>query len=256
MKRHDRGREALAMGGRGRQGIRAAVIVALVAVATTACSQLTFVRQDFSRGDYEKTAYEVSVSDASLGKGASGVRGHLQRAQERLVAGDYPAAEREARQALKLDPNSADAYTLLGAAAERRGAVGEAGQHYLRATELAPGNGGVLNNYGVWLCGQGQAAQALPWFDRAVADSNYATPAMALANSGNCAIRAGQDARAERDLRRAIALDPANAAALGALAELEFAPGQCPGRKGVLGAPPGRCTSRSRRVAACVTNRT
>ncbi|HEY5804493.1 MAG TPA: type IV pilus biogenesis/stability protein PilW [Lysobacter sp.] len=199
------------------------MVIALV--ATSACSKLTFVRQDFGRGDYDQIAHKVDVSDAKRDK-ASTVRVHLQRAQEKLLTGDNPGAEREARLALKLDPRSADAYTLLGAAAERSGATAQAGEHYRRATELAPTSGGALNNYGVWLCGQGRAAESLAWFDRALADSSYATPATALANAGSCAGRAGQDARASRNLRDAIALDPSNPVALGALAELELRQGR------------------------------
>jgi len=43
-----------------------------------------------------------------------------------------------------------------------------------------------------------------------------------MANAGSCALKTGQRERAERDLRQALSLEPANAAALGALAELEF----------------------------------
>jgi type IV pilus assembly protein PilF len=49
---------------------------------------------------------------------------------------------------------------------------------------------------------------------------------MALANAGVCAGQAGQQERADRDLRHAISLDPVNAAALGALAQREFRAGR------------------------------
>ncbi|MGO4222088.1 type IV pilus biogenesis/stability protein PilW [Lysobacter sp. TAF61] len=224
MKQPDARSEGLTHGGNGRRMLRLSLLV-LVLAATSGCSKLTFVRQDFSRGDYDQIARKVDVSDDKRDK-ASTTRVHLQRAQEKLMTGDNAGAEREARLALKIDPASADAYTLLGAAAERSGATAQAGEHYRRATELAPASGGVLNNYGVWLCGQGQAAQSLAWFDKALADTSYATPAMALANAGSCSLRAGQDARAARNLRDAIALDPTNPVALGALAELEFRQGR------------------------------
>ncbi|WP_245156921.1 type IV pilus biogenesis/stability protein PilW [Lysobacter arenosi] len=225
MKQPDLRRERMARGGSRRRILRLSLFVLVVLVAASACSKLTFVRQDFSRGDYDQIARKVEVNDDKRDK-ASSARMHLQRAQEKLLAGDYPATEREARQALKIDPRSVDAYTLMGAAAERSGATTQAGEHYRRAAELAPTSGGVLNNYGVWLCGQGRAAESLAWFDRALADTSYQTPAMALANAGSCALRAGQDARAARNLRDAIALDPANPVALGALAELEFRQGR------------------------------
>ena len=44
----------------------------------------------------------------------------------------------------------------------------------------------------------------------------------ALANAGDCAARAGQDPRAERDLRAALELDPGSVIALGAMAQLAY----------------------------------
>ena len=208
--------------GRPLSLVATTALLVVVVLATGACKRLTFVRQDFSRQDYERVSPEVDVSGKGRSRNAAQALQHLQLAQVRLMGGDYETAEREAQKALKLDPKSADAHSVLAATADRRGASAEAGTHYLRAAELAPANGAVLNNYGVWLCGQGRHAESLAWFDKALGDSRYGTPAVALANSGTCAIRAGQDARGERDLRRAIILDPGNATALGALAQLEF----------------------------------
>ncbi|HEY0503505.1 MAG TPA: type IV pilus biogenesis/stability protein PilW [Lysobacter sp.] len=201
----------------------AATTLLLVAtLAAGACSKMTFVRQDFGRKEFERTTPEVEVGGKAANRGAIEARKHLERAQVRMMGGDYAAAEREARQALKLDPRSADAYTVLAAGAARRGARDEAGQHYLRAAELAPENGAILNNYAVWLCSQGRAEESLGWFEKALVDRRYTTPSMALANAGSCAIRAGRAARGERDLRKALELDPRNATALAAMAELEF----------------------------------
>lgn len=205
-----------------RFGRKVLPLLLVAVVAATGCSRMSFVRPDLSKTDYEHIGREVTASDRDADRTTSSVRNHLQLAQDRLLAGDYKQAEREARLALKTDPKSADAYTMLGAIAERRGAVAEAGDHYRRAAELAPTHGGALNNYGVWLCGQGQAAQSLAWFDKALADTTYASPGIALANAGSCAARAGQDARADRDLRSALALEPQNPVALAAMAELQF----------------------------------
>lgn len=208
--------------GRPLSLVATTALLVVVVLATSACKRLTFVRQDFSRQDFERVSPEVDVSGKGSSRNAAQALQHLQLAQVRLMGGDYETAAREAQKALKLDPRSADAHTVLAATAAGRGASAEAGAHYLRAAELAPANGAVLNNYGVWLCGQGREAESLAWFDKAVGDPRYGAPAVALANSGTCAVRAGQDARGERDLRRAISLDPRNATALGALAQLEF----------------------------------
>ncbi|RPE81705.1 type IV pilus assembly protein PilF [Vulcaniibacterium tengchongense] len=211
-------------GARRMRGLRGLAVALALVAAAGACNRLTFVRPDFSRGDFQPTARQVEVSDRKRDP-AERARERLQLAQERYLVGDHAAAEREARQVLKALPRSAEAYALLAAVADRRGEDAKAGELHRRSVELAPTSGPMLNNYGVWLCGHGREAESLAWFDRALADPGYSTPAVALANAGRCAWRAGQGERAERDLRRALALDPQNPVALGALAELEFARG-------------------------------
>jgi type IV pilus assembly protein PilF len=46
-----------------------------------------------------------------------------------------------------------------------------------------------------------------------------------MANAGSCALTAGQTARADRDLRNALALDPASPVALAGMAEDEYRAG-------------------------------
>ncbi len=200
----------------------ATTMVLVATLAAGACSKMTFVRQDFSRQDFERVTPEVEVGGKPANRNATEAAKYLQLAQVRMVGGDFASAEREANKALKLDPRSADAHTVLAATASRRGARNEAGVHYLKAAELAPGNGAIVNNYAVWLCNEGRAEESLRWFEQALADRRYTSRSVALANAGSCALRAGQEARGERDLRKAIELDPGNATALGALASLEF----------------------------------
>jgi len=172
--------------------------LAVAVLATGACSRMTFVRQDFKRQDFERTTPVVNVSGNANNKAAVAASKPLELARARLMVGDYEAAEKEALKALKLDPKSVDAETVLAVTAARRGDSAAAGAHYQRAAELAPDNGAVQNNYGVWLCREGRTVESLAWFDRALKDPRYTTPAVALANSGSCAARAGQDDRARR----------------------------------------------------------
>lgn len=201
----------------------AAVVLMLLVVA--GCSRLGFIRQDTSRRGFESTAHDVVITNDGR-SGASGTLALLQLAQQNLGKGEYSAAEQQAKQALKADPRSAAAYTVLAIAQDRRGNPSAAGTHYLRAAELAPTQGGMLNNYGTWLCSQGRAAESLDWFDHALAAPGYQTPAIASANAGACSLQAGQVERAERSLRQSLALDPQNQVALSAMAELEFKAGR------------------------------
>lgn len=206
-----------------RKAIGLLVLAALVAGG---CSRLTFIKPSTERGKLKRTSQEIHVRESPEAKQRSAARNHTALSQRELARGDLAAAEIHARKALKQQAGSADAYTLLAVIAERRGRSTEAGAHYLRAAELAPANGGVLNNYGAWLCSNGRPAESLPWFDRALAAPGYQTPGAALANAGACAQQGGQPGRVERDLRAAIGFDPENPVALGALAEHEFRVGR------------------------------
>ncbi|HET8818979.1 MAG TPA: type IV pilus biogenesis/stability protein PilW [Xanthomonadaceae bacterium] len=203
---------------------RAAVVplgsALVLAMALGACSRLSFVRPDASRGDYTQTAPVIEVSDGDRVP-VLAVRDRLLLAEHRLGAGQLDEAQAQAEAVLDLAPGTAAAHTVLALVAGRRGDTARAGTHFARAAELAP-RGVTLNNYGTWLCANGQPAQSLAWFDRALADPAYRSRASALANAGHCAVRAGQDARAERDLREALALDPDSVVALSALAELAY----------------------------------
>lgn len=198
------------------------VAVLAACLLVIGCNRITLLRPDASRGDFERTSREVVISDRSA---RPDVRGQLGMAQQLLSAGDVAGAEKAARGALKIDSNSVGAHALLALISERRGDQREAGIHYQRAIELAPAQGAMHNNYGAWLCRNGRAGDSLDSFERALADPSYATPGTALANLGACADTAGDPVRARVALERALAIDPANAVALGAMAELEFRQG-------------------------------
>lgn len=202
------------------------MLSAMALLASAGCSRLTFVKANPDRGGYERTAQDVEVRESPEAKQRAAARNRVAMAQSHLGRGELDAAEAELRLALKQQPDSADAYTLLAVVSERRGRPAEAGAHYKRAAELAPANGGVLNNYGAWLCGNGRAAESLAWFDRALSAPGYQSPGSALANAGACAEQGGQPGRVEQYLRAAIGYDPENAVALGALAQHEYRAGR------------------------------
>lgn len=204
---------------------RGAILLACVLVLVAACSKSATVKPPKIKGS-EQIAPEYSYSDSEATKKRVRVRETLGLAGQRFATGDLAEAEKQANKALKLDPAAADAYTLLGAIAARRGQTAQAGEHYRRAAELSPQRGEVLNNYGAWLCANGYPAEALIWFDRALAAPGYRTPGSALANAGGCALKSGQGERAERDLRRALEIEPKNAYALASMAEYQYGQGQ------------------------------
>jgi type IV pilus assembly protein PilF len=199
--------------------ITTAVLLVAGTCSVVACGRLAFVKPDVSRGSFQRVAPEVSIAPS---RGDEHARILAARAGARLHEGDTAEALRLASEAVRRDPDSADAQAVLAFALERSGSPEQAGVHYRRAAELAPSRGEMLNNYGAWLCGQRRPGESLKWFDAALAIPGYPTPAAALANAGACAYGAGEAERAERDLRRAIAVDPENPLALATLARLAY----------------------------------
>ena len=168
----------------------------------------------YSVGDPESVRREVRWRDL------------LTLATRDMQVGNLDAAERKVREALKLAPEAPDALVLQAGIDDRRGRTRQAGENFRKAAELAPQRGDVLNNYGAWLCQQGQPAESLVWFDRALQAPGYATPGEAKANAGSCALDAGQLERAERDLRAALVAAPANPVALESMAQLSYRQGR------------------------------
>ena len=207
------------------RGMALVVIAVAVILASTACSRLTFVKPDLSRRSMTRTAPEVHMTPDSYDSPSAKARLLVQQGQVALSQGDLVEAGKAADKAIKTAPDDAAAHTLAALVADRRGDATVAGKHYRRAVDLAPRQGGMANNYGTWLCGNGQARESLEWFDRALSDPAYRTPAIAMANSGACAADAGDDAHSARYLAGALELDPENPVALAAMAEREFRAG-------------------------------
>lgn len=143
------------------------------------------------------------------------------QASRAYANGQWDEAERLAKRAVAFDRDQPDGLTLLAAVYAAQGRDELAGQTYQAALALSPRSGGLLNNYGAWLCGQGHSAEALVLFDRALQDP--AAPLVDVhVNAGICAQRSGQWARAEVELRQALDYLPAHPGALQAMAQLQL----------------------------------
>ena len=205
--------------------------VALLAacVLASGCSKferLSIIRPSAQRGEYTQVAPTYDVSGKTGRARNTDTTQLLMSASDLYQQGDFAQAQALAERALKAEPRSGDAHTVLGAIADARGDTKAAGAHYSKAIEIAPNTGIYANNYGHWLCANGRAAESLGWFERAVADPAYPTRERALANAGACAQQAGQPERAETSWRLALALDQVNAPALSGMAALKFARGE------------------------------
>jgi type IV pilus assembly protein PilF len=163
-----------------------------------------------------------SGAASSQGRDDNAAALQVKLGQGYLAQGELETARDKLQRALELDPQSADAHTVMALLQERINRPSMAEKHYRRAVELKPADGSTNNNYGTFLCNTGRHADAQLHFDRAVQDPFYRTPEVAYANAGFCALKSGDAALAERMLRAALTLEPGNATVLYEMARLHF----------------------------------
>lgn len=132
--------------------------------------------------------------------------------------GEYEIAHEKLERAIRLDPKSVDAHTLMAVLFERIDRSKFAEKHYRRAVELDPDDGSTNNNIGAYLCRLGRYDEADTYFQRALDDPFYKTPGAAFSNAGLCAARAGNAEKSEAYFRKSLDANPRDTAALFELA--------------------------------------
>jgi type IV pilus assembly protein PilF len=197
-----------------RRELRA--VVAILSMAIVACSSQQVIQPPEStttpkgHGKGEKTPQESAAIWVQLG-------------QHYLELGKYDIARDDLQKALKFDPKSVDAHTVLGTLYDRVGDRTTAEQHYREAAELAPTAGDANNTYALYLCKLGKFEQAQKRFDIAKADGFYKERDIIYLNSGTCVLLAkGSKEVAEADFRRAVEINPKNGQALYQLASVLY----------------------------------
>lgn len=172
-----------------------------------------------------------SASDRSLHKAA---QLNAQLGANYLQQGNLEQANEKLTKALRQDDENVDAhltYALLQMELDKPEA---AHRHFREALELAPDDPRIHNNYGTFLCEQGEYEQGIEHLLRAAENRLYSTPEYAYANAGTCAVDAGRSEEARRYLRQALEISPRLPSALRELAALEYERGRSAAAKRYL----------------------
>ena len=116
-----------------------------------------------SGGSIGEPASENDAAIANMNLGAGYLRqGNITLAIERL------------QRALVQDPNLGQAHTTIAVAFSQIGSFDEAEEHFKRATQINPDDGGAANAYAAFLCERGNRwAEARPYFRRAAEDTQH-----------------------------------------------------------------------------------
>ena len=153
------------------------------------------------------------------------------RARTDLAAGYYrngqlAVALDEARRAAAIDNTYAEAHGLLGLIYMEMKEPRDADESFQRALKLDANNSELNNNYGYFLCSTGRERESIEYFNQAIRDPLYRTPARANQNAGACLMKIKDYAGAERYLRRSFELDAGMAVPKFLLARLYLATNQ------------------------------
>ncbi|MBC7514399.1 MAG: type IV pilus biogenesis/stability protein PilW [Herminiimonas sp.] len=131
----------------------------------------------------------------------------------------------ELKQAIAIDPNFADAYSVRALVYMDMGETRLADENFQTAMRLAPNNPDLNNNYGWYLCQNERPAQSIAYFEAALKNRTYQSPAKALNNAGVCSLKLKDTAAAERYLSQAFQLEPGNIATNANLARIYYGKG-------------------------------
>lgn len=199
--------------------LRIGAVCAFAALLTLAAGCATRTERD---PDQERLKKMV---DTNIQLGA----GYLQQ-------GQMDAAKQNLDKALELAPDDPQANNVMALLLWRLRDYDAAERHFQRALASKAGgiNPDIQHNYGAYLYDRGRCDEALTWFDRAIANPQYATPELANYNAGRCALKKSDRAAAERYFRAALALNPNFAPALLVMARLSFDAGNALSARGFL----------------------
>jgi len=140
-------------------------------------------------------------------------KGRLNLANEKLL------------KALDQNPRSADANHYYALLQQKLGLKQKADIHFRTALSITPKKPELLNNYGSFLCQNGQYQAASQHFMAAIKDPLYTTPEFAYTNAGICIKKSGDIATAEQYFRKSLALKPTFGSALYQMAKVKYEQG-------------------------------
>lgn len=143
-----------------------------------------------------------------------------------LDKGELGAANEKLLKALEQNPKSVQANSVYAILLNELGKTKEATKYFKKSIKLAPDDSGIRNNYGTFLCDQGEIEKAVEQFQRALLDPLYSTPEFAFANAGACLLKIPDFERAETNLRKALQRNKNLPSALYQMSKLNYLKGR------------------------------
>ncbi|MBU2869781.1 type IV pilus biogenesis/stability protein PilW [Colwellia sp. E2M01] len=142
-----------------------------------------------------------------------------------LKMGDMPQAKLNLEKAKAFSPKLVQVYTAFAHYYETVGEVTLAKKSFEEALVLDADSADTLNNYGVFLCRQGQVEEAEVQFLKAIAVPSYLMVSQSYENLSSCYLQNDDFVKAELYLTKAIYHDPNRIAILLQMIRLQYAMG-------------------------------
>ena len=136
--------------------------------------------------------------------------------------GKLNEAKEKIDKAVEQNPRSANAQAAAGLLYDRLNEPRKAENHFEKAVSLDPKNPDIQNTYAAFLCARNRFSAGEKYALQAATNPLYRTPEFALLNAGNCAVGAGELARAEEHYRRSLKIKARFGEALFKMADLEY----------------------------------
>ncbi|UBQ56157.1 type IV pilus biogenesis/stability protein PilW [Alysiella filiformis] len=185
------------------------MVLTVLGSALAACSSADGGKRRQARVQFSQPE-TVQLKEASRQeRQENAVKIKTELAIEYMRSRDYRSATATIEEALKIDPKYAVAWLVRAQIYQFLKVYDKTKESFQRAFALTPNSAELNNNYGWFLCDAlKQPNQALPYFDKALADPTYPTPETANLNKGICSSRMKQHNLADAYFLRALAMSP------------------------------------------------
>ncbi len=138
---------------------------------------------------------EAAEANAALGKN------YMQRGDHEIALGKF-------KKALSYNSESANSHHYIAELYRRLDKPDDAERHFRLALKYSLDDSALFNNYGVFLCGEKRVNEAMVQFDKVLKNPVYRFPGYAYENIGLCMLQNGRLDMAEKNLRKALKINP------------------------------------------------
>ena len=196
------------------------VRVCLLSTLALSASMAQGQNQNSGSGTADSTATSAKPKDVF-----TRAKLHTELGALYFQSGNLIVALEELTIATAINPDYAPAFSTRGLVLYYIKELASAESDFQRALSIAENDPEINNNYGWFLCQTGKERESIPYFDKAMKNPLYQTPALAYLNAGACYIKLRELELAEDHIRKSLRLMPENPQALFHLANILYLKG-------------------------------